>query len=179
MRARIGSARVRADNLWQKYRITPEQYDALRSAQGFRCRICGIHEDDITAVSRGRPRLDGKPAAEAFRLVVDHCHRSGQVRGLLCAHCNAMIGQARDRPDVLRAAAAYLDDADGTGVSVEAVCKLRIIDSDPAGRPPRTVRFGGAVSVRIDGYIVRLTPGETKTVISASGEYEVITLPWS
>jgi hypothetical protein len=173
LRARLGSAGVRADNLWQKYRITPEQYDALRSAQDHRCKICGIHEDDITGVSRGRPRLDGKPPAESFRLVVDHCHRGGQVRGLLCARCNAMIGQAADRPDVLRSAAAYLETQGDTPPEAQP-CVLRIVDADPSGRPPRKVRFAGAVDVRIDGYVVRLAPGETRTVVSASGDYQLV-----
>ena len=108
-RERIGPAGVRAAHLWAKYRITAEQYDALRAAQDYRCKICGIREDDIAVVLSGRPRSDGRPAAEPFPLVVDHCHRRRRVRGLLCNHCNAMIGQARDRPEVLRAGADYLD----------------------------------------------------------------------
>ena len=46
-RESIGPAGVRAANLWDKYRITPEQYDALRAAQHYRCKICGTHEHDI------------------------------------------------------------------------------------------------------------------------------------
>jgi hypothetical protein len=173
LRARLGPSGVRADNLWRNYRITPERYDALRSGQGHRCKICGIHEDDITGVGRGRPRLDGEPSAESFRLAVDHCHDTKRVRGLLCPRCNAMIGQAGDRPDVLRAAAAYLEAEPG-GRQELSSCKLRIVDSDPAGRPPRTIRFPGAVDVRIDGYLVHLEPGETKTVVSRSGDYELV-----
>ena len=60
-------------------------------------------------ISTGRPRLDGSPPAPSVRLVVDHCHRSRQVRGLLCNRCNTMIGQARERPEVLRAGADYLE----------------------------------------------------------------------
>jgi hypothetical protein len=108
-RERIGPAGVRAANLWDKYRITVEQYDALRAAQQYRCRICGTHEDDITAILTGRPRLDGTPTARAVRLVVDHCHNSRQVRGLLCNNCNTMIGLSSEDPVVLRAGAAYLE----------------------------------------------------------------------
>lgn len=172
-RASRGPAGTRADNLWQKYRITPEEYDALRSAQEHRCRICGVHENDITGVARGRPRLDGTPPAEAFRLVVDHCHRTGQVRGLLCVACNAMIGQARDRPEVLRAAAAYLEAGPGPQPERRS-CRLRILDVEPSGRPPRTIRFSGGVLVRLDGYVIRLAPGDTKTVVSPTGEYQLV-----
>lgn len=43
-----------------------------------------------------------------MKLVVDHNHASGAVRGLLCHLCNAMIGCARERIDILTAAAGYL-----------------------------------------------------------------------
>ncbi|GAA0497347.1 hypothetical protein Ade02nite_54400 [Paractinoplanes deccanensis] len=107
-RDRIGAAGVRAANLRDKYGITVEEYDRLRSAQDYRCAICRRHEDELPASSVGRPRLDGRPTATAFKLVVDHCHRSGSVRGLLCVGCNAAIGHFRDDPAVLLAAAAYL-----------------------------------------------------------------------
>jgi hypothetical protein len=108
-RQRIGAEGVRADNLKSKYGISVEQYDALRMAQGYRCRICGRHEDEIPWVRLGRPRLDGRPTAEPFKLVVDHCHDSRRVRGLLCAGCNSAIGHFRDNLPALRAALAYLE----------------------------------------------------------------------
>jgi hypothetical protein len=39
------------------------------------------------------------------------------------------------------------------------------------------VRFATGVTLRIDGYTVRIAEGETKTVMSASGEYEVVPVP--
>lgn len=110
-RERIGALGVRAGNLWDKYRLTPEQYDALREAQRYRCKICGRHEEELVPAGTGRPRLDGAPTAEPFRLVVDHCHRTRRVRGLLCGRCNTMLGHARDSPEILRAGAAYLESA--------------------------------------------------------------------
>ncbi|MEV7626493.1 endonuclease VII domain-containing protein [Actinoplanes sp. NPDC089786] len=107
-RERIGAVGVRAANLRDKYGITAEDYDALRLAQGYRCAICGRHEDEIPASGAGRPRRDGQPAAPAFRLVVDHCHATRRVRGLLCAGCNAAIGHFRDSEVTLLAAIAYL-----------------------------------------------------------------------
>ncbi|WP_407653709.1 endonuclease VII domain-containing protein [Actinoplanes oblitus] len=100
---------VREKNLRQKYGITPDQYDALRVAQDYRCAICGTHEDDIVVISRGRPRKDGSDRTASFKLVVDHCHKSSRVRGLLCAQCNLGIGSMADNPTYLRAAADYCE----------------------------------------------------------------------
>lgn len=40
---------------------------------------------------------------------VDHCHVSNKVRGLLCQDCNVSIGRLKDRPEVLRRLADYLE----------------------------------------------------------------------
>lgn len=62
----------RRGNLRQKYDISPQQYDDLCLLQANRCAICG----------------------EERALVVDHDHRTGKVRGLLCTSCNLGLGQA-------------------------------------------------------------------------------------
>jgi Recombination endonuclease VII len=99
---------LRRANLWAKYRITPEQYDALRAGQNYRCGICGIHEADVD-LSRvgGRPRRDGR-ALLKVPLAVDHDHRTGAIRGLLCPSCNAGLGAFGDDPKRLRVAISYL-----------------------------------------------------------------------
>lgn len=102
-------SRVRRDNLWRKYRMTPEDYDAMRRAQRYRCAICGAHEDEIKQQSTGRRRMDGAPTALAQKLVVDHCHASGRVRALLCQRCNLTLARVNDDPKLLRAAANYLN----------------------------------------------------------------------
>lgn len=76
------------------YGLTEAEYQAMLAAQGGLCAICRTPE-----------AVKGKPEA-SFR--VDHCHTTGAVRGLLCAHCNSGLGQFRDDPTLLRKAAAYL-----------------------------------------------------------------------
>lgn len=109
-----GVSRIREKHLWSKYRVTPDEYDAMRAAQDYRCGICGQHEDDLPKLGAGRPRLDGTPPAEGVRLVVDHCHNSKRVRGLLCVACNSAIGQMDDSVERLAAAIRYLAPTIGT-----------------------------------------------------------------
>ena len=79
--------------LWQKFRITPEDWDALYEKQGGVCWICGDSGEDH----------------RWGRLMVDHCHETGAVRGLLCSCCNTGIGLFQDNPIRLQKAVEYLN----------------------------------------------------------------------
>lgn len=81
-------------SLLKAYGLTTEAHDKLLAAQGGGCAIC-------RSPSSGRK---GRVS-----LYVDHDHGTGAVRGLLCFHCNTMLGNARDSADRLRAGAEYLD----------------------------------------------------------------------
>lgn len=77
-----------------KYGIEPAALDAMLTAG---CAICGANpEVDKTAV-----------------LHVDHDHRTGRVRGVLCAGCNLGLGHFCDDPRLLAKAGAYLLRAAG------------------------------------------------------------------
>lgn len=88
--------KVRAHQLWTKFRITVEQYDALWEEQQGLCAICGEPE---------RERRNGK----LKMLAVDHCHRTDQIRGLLCCGCNQGLGRFQDSERLLRSALAYIN----------------------------------------------------------------------
>jgi len=45
----------------------------------------------------------------AEKLVVDHCHKEGFIRGVLCSRCNLILGQVADDPKLLRRLADYLE----------------------------------------------------------------------
>lgn len=73
------------------YGLEAGEYDRLFELQGGRCAICG--------------------GTRKQRLSVDHDHKTHIVRGLLCRMCNGrLLTAARDRPEVLRTAAQYLED---------------------------------------------------------------------
>lgn len=81
---------ARRDQLKHHYGITIEQYDAMCAKQNGVCAICK------------RP-----PRGKMQRLSVDHCHKTGTVRGLLCITCNRTVGYL-DNPDWLAQAQTYL-----------------------------------------------------------------------
>ena len=81
------SIQGRQDHLKRQYGITEAERDELIASQGGVCCIC----------------LSALPEH------VDHCHKTGRVRGVLCFSCNAALGQFKDRPDAIRRAAAYLE----------------------------------------------------------------------
>ncbi len=83
----------RKNHLKSMYGITPEDYDRILSEQKGVCAICGSSDPNDNV---------------STNLHVDHCHSTGKVRGLLCSHCNHILGKANDDPSVLLAAIQYL-----------------------------------------------------------------------
>lgn len=61
--------------------------------------------EHMTIAQEGKCAICAKDGCE---LVLDHCHASGKIRGLLCRMCNALLGMAADRIEVLEEAIAYL-----------------------------------------------------------------------
>ena len=90
MNRKAGPARAWAYYIKHKYGITSAQYAAMVARQGGHCASCGGDPD-----SRG--------------LAIDHDHKTGKVRELLCHPCNHGIGQFRDDPERMRLAAAYIE----------------------------------------------------------------------
>ena len=78
--------------LKKNYGLTLSQYREMRDAQDGLCAICG------------------KADTSGKNLAVDHCHKTGRVRKLLCWVCNTTIGRYEDDPAILDKAAKYLRD---------------------------------------------------------------------
>jgi hypothetical protein len=74
-------------HLKRHYGLTSEELSQMKRYQRNRCAIC-----------RKKP----------YRLVVDHNHKTGKVRGLLCDLCNKGIGSLFDNPRIVQSAFQYL-----------------------------------------------------------------------
>lgn len=102
-RKRRATTAQRDYNLRTRYGVTLEQFYFLLDTQEYSCAICGIELIDEISY-KGH---NGKP-------VVDHCHDSGNVRGILCNGCNLIIGHAKDDIDRLKRAIVYLEERGAT-----------------------------------------------------------------
>jgi len=75
----------------KEYGLTAEAYQEMWEVQNGRCAIC--------------LNKQGKK-----KLAVDHNHKTGRIRGLLCTRCNhKLLGSAKDNPEILKRAVGYLE----------------------------------------------------------------------
>jgi hypothetical protein len=81
----------RARSLQHFYGLTIDQYQRMLAGQGGVCFIC-------------------RRAPKARRLDVDHCHKTGRIRGLLCHRCNRGIGMFSEPEHLTRAGEYCLQD---------------------------------------------------------------------
>ncbi len=88
--------RRRSDELKYTYGITLDDYDAMYQQQDGACKIC---------------------SKKFSRLHVDHDHKNGNVRGLLCHHCNVGLGHFFDDISTLTNAIQYINDTGDSGSS--------------------------------------------------------------
>ena len=80
-----------ADKVKRKYGLSIDQYNELHKTTKL-CEICG------------QPQ-------ESKKLSIDHDHKTGKIRGLLCFRCNTALGKFDDDIDVLASAISYLVNA--------------------------------------------------------------------
>ena len=80
----------------RSYGISLDEYSKMLNDQGGVCFIC--------------KKLETRNVKGAIgRLSVDHCHKTGTVRGLLCFKCNSSIGKLNDDIEIIRRAADYVE----------------------------------------------------------------------
>lgn len=82
------------------YGITVEDYYRILAEQGGGCALCGSMTPEVGN------RKYKKNVRIAFD--VDHDHKTGKVRGLLCTRCNRLVGLANDDPNTAQKLVDYL-----------------------------------------------------------------------
>lgn len=89
----------------KKYGISIKEYNEILKTQDDKCAICNRSQIDNNIHN-----LTRKPTF----LPVDHCHKTGKIRGLLCGNCNVALGLFQDNPEILLKAITYLKNNGNT-----------------------------------------------------------------
>lgn len=76
----------------KRYNITIEEYNILLKQQYYNCAICKKHSSNFKR-----------------NLGIDHNHKTGEIRGLLCNNCNRLLGNAKDSAKILKNAIEYIN----------------------------------------------------------------------
>jgi len=88
-----GKLRTKAASLRYQYDMSLDEYEAKLKQQDHKCSLCCVPFDDST---------------KATMVHVDHDHKTGKVRDLLCNNCNALLGYAGDDVERLKKCIQYL-----------------------------------------------------------------------
>lgn len=99
-RQRENPDKQRWKQMKHRYGLTQKDWENRLQKQNYKCAICRT-ELHTAAI----PRNEKRPPNLA---VVDHCHITNQVRGILCHGCNVAIGHMKDNIDILTSAIFYL-----------------------------------------------------------------------
>lgn len=83
----------RKSKLLCRFGLTLEDYDRMLVAQMGVCAICGQPEN----------------SSQRKNLSVDHCHKTGKIRGLLCGACNLAVGNVKESPEIGRKLVSYIE----------------------------------------------------------------------
>lgn len=89
--------KYRDKDLQRHYGITLDEFNEMLEKQNGVCAICGNPETIVD-----------KKTGNIRALAVDHCHKEGHVRALLCTGCNQGLGNFKDSIELLNKAITYL-----------------------------------------------------------------------
>ena len=93
-------------NRHRYYGLSIERYESILEDQKNKCAICGT----------GLVATDNKLAVAH----IDHDHATKEIRGLLCRHCNLLLGHAKDSVEILKRAVVYLEKYDAIKEAVSS-----------------------------------------------------------
>lgn len=103
-------------HLKRNYGLTLFQFNQMLDEQQGKCCTCARTLDrERFKTAKGKGRSSAEP-------VVDHCHTSGKVRGILCLHCNTALGHVFDNLDILNKMIGYLATTNDKQTHIEISC---------------------------------------------------------
>lgn len=88
---------IRKNNLKSQFSMTIDEYDELFKKCNNSCQICNID-------------AESHYKKEGRNLCIDHDHKTGKIRGLLCNQCNSALGKFKDSEELLLKAINYLKE---------------------------------------------------------------------
>jgi hypothetical protein len=105
---------TRERHLVRKYGVNLERYEEMLNSQDGKCAICGD--------------IESNQYHKVFH--VDHCHATGNVRGLLCSGCNHTLGHFKDNEFKLKNAIAYLVKHKNPQVAAQLFRAIKEIENE-------------------------------------------------
>lgn len=136
------SAKAHGAMIEKTYGLTAEEYDMLLERQGGKCAIC-----------RAKPKSQ--------RLAVDHDHKTGAVRGLLCSRCNhELMGAAWDSKAMATALWHYINTPPATGRWLPPETAGELEPASGSQRPSKGLAPAGAPLLVTAGKVGRRHQGE-------------------
>lgn len=90
-KTRVFKKLAKQQQLKYKFSLSIERWNKMLEEQNYSCAICETAQKDLNKT-----------------LCVDHDHKTGKVRGLLCHNCNVALGSFRDNSKILVRAIEYL-----------------------------------------------------------------------
>ena len=91
---------ARSNDLKKRFGITLDEWNRMLDEQQGVCKLC----------SQPETKLDHR-TKQPRRLAVDHCHKTGKVRALLCSDCNTAIGLLKEDVELMKKAIEYVSGA--------------------------------------------------------------------
>lgn len=143
------SGRQHAAMIEKTYGVSGDDYAALLKLQGGRCAIC-----------RARPK--------SKRLALDHNHKTGAPRGLLCSRCNhELMGSAWDSLAIASALWHYMNTPPASGAWVEPERQAPLMPESGAVRPSAASVSSGSSLVTNAGSASPARSGARNDAVSA------------
>lgn len=95
----------------RKFGVSYKQYEEILKAQKGCCGNPGCNAT-----------VPGAPGRKRF--YIDHCHETGEIRGLLCHSCNLALGHVQDKVEKLEGLIEYLKDTKNSWGYIKGACQI-------------------------------------------------------